>query len=467
MMRLWTSLLCLLLCLSLTVCFTGCDQTPDATEPPVETQPPMDPQVLYATARQAVESAADLRLVISMEEQHFVGDTAYIRSANTIASYSGLHTEGFAAVIEENLTFGSYENNYKTYYTDGIGYAQILDYAFRTAMTPEEFLAEQIPAVLVDASLYGKLTDTVGVTGTTLRFTEPTALESWVTTSPDAQLISAEATALVNKAGRLLSTGYRAKYKIGQITYDLTVTVTVSTPNSMVLSDQFPETLGSAASISCFTAPRLLLQAVGDICATQDFSAAYAETLYCEAADSIRKQQVQVSTQGTGDSYSAFLDYTTTLTNYAGKTEINTQKETYENGTYTYSLNDSVPTILQNVTIQQMRTYCEDTVLSALLSIDYLSGAVLIDNGDTYKLQLTATEAMAEDLCDSIYTIINMDLDATAESYSTKSIGGYLILDKATGLPLEACISLSRTHVLGGTSYSMTYELRETITLNP
>ena len=466
-MRLLTKLLCLLLCLSLLVCFAGCEQTPDATEPPLETQPPVDPQVLYANARQAVVSASDLRLVISMEEQRSVGEVTYVQSANTIATYSGLHSEDFSAVIEESVTFGTYENNYKSYYVGGIAYSQILDYAFSSAMTAEDFLAGQIPAALVDASLYGKLTDTVGVTGTTLHFTEPTALESWVSTPQEAQLITAEATAMINKAGRLLSTGYRAEYKVGETVYQLTITVTVSTPNSVDLSGEIPDTLASAVPISCFSAPRLLLQAVGDICATQDFTAAYAETLYCEAADSIRKQQVQVSTQGADDNYTASLDYTTTLTNYAGKSEVNTQKETYEKGIYTYSRNDSVPTILQNVTVQQMRTYCEDTVLSALLSIDYLAGAELIDNGDTYKLQLTATEAMAEDLCDSIYLILNIDLDATAESYSTRSIGGYLILDKDTGLPMEACISLSRTHVLSGASYSMTYELRETIVLNP
>ena len=112
-----------------------------------------------------------------------------------------------------------------------------------------------------------------------------------------------------------------------------------------------------------------------------------------------------------------------------------------------------------------MRTYCEDTVLSALLSIDYLAAAQLIDEGDVYKLQLSGTEAMAEDLCDTIFAILDMNLDLTADSYTTNNIGGYLILDKATGLPMEAGIYLTRTHIIGGAPYTMTYELTETLSL--
>jgi len=465
-MKLLTRLFLAFLCLVMLLCMIGCvDQTPDTTDPIVETDPPVDPLVLYATARQAVDSAANLRLVISMEEQRTIGSETYTQSSNIVASYAGLHTDTPSAAVEENLTFGTYKNNYNTYYHNGTAYAQIMDYAFSNAMTVEEFLAGQVPAILIDASLYATVTAETGPSGTTLHFSSPTALERWITKSAQPDLVSAEGTALINKGGRLLSTGYSAQYKIGEAQYALSVTVTISTPETLDLTAQYPPTLVAATPISSFTAPRRLLQAVGDICATQNLSAGYTENLYCEAADSIRNQQVQITAQGKDDSFSAVMDYTATLTNYAGMSEVNTQKETFENGIYSYSLNGNKPEILEYVTGQQMRTFCEDTVLSALLSIDYLSGADMTDNGNTYTLNLSGTEAMAEDLCDSIYAMLKNDLDSEAESYTTNRIGGYLTVDKATGLPVEAGIFLTRIHVIGGTSYTMTYELREAIAL--
>lgn len=463
-MKHFIKLCCLLLCLAL-FCFAGCTQTQDPTEPSDDTQPPVDPITLYTTARQFINYAPNLRLVISAEENRTIGDQIYTHSANTVAAYAGLHTDTPTAVVEEKLTFGTYSNAYKTFYKDGSAYAQVMDYAFITPMTMKAFQAEQIPAILLDSTLYGNITAENSLTGTTLHFTEATALEGWVQTAMTPELISAEGTAIITKAGKLLSSAYKAQYRLGETVYDLLVSVTVSTPISLDLTEQYPPELAAAAIIQNFSAPRLLLQAVGDICATENLSASYAETLFCEAADSIRKQQVQVATQGTGDSFSALVDFTATLTNYAGLSSVNTQKETFENGAYTYSLNGSKPTVLQTVTVEQMRTYCEDTVLSALLSIDYLSGAKFLDNGDTYKLQLSGTEAMAEDLCDSIYGMLNTDLDSTADSYQTTRIGGYLTIDKATGLPVEAGIFLTRIHVIGGASYTMTYELSETISL--
>ena len=427
----------------------------------------MDPRMLYETAREAISSAANLRLVISIEEQRTVDGETYTQSSNTVASYAGWNTNNPAAVVEENLTYGTYENAYKTFYLDGTGYAQIMDYAFSTPMTVAEFHALQPPAILLNPALYGTITGETTLSGTTLRFSDPSALESWITKPAQLQLVSAEGTALINKNGRLLSTNYRAEYMMGEIAFSFTVSVTISTPETLDLTDLFPDELAAATPISCFTGPRRLLQAVGDICDSRYLSASYTETLSCEAADSIRKQQVQVSAIDKDENLSAIVDYIATLTNSAGTSSVNTQKEVFQNGTYAYSINTSKLNIVPDVTAQQMRTYCEDTVLSALLSIDYLAGVQLTDNGNSYKLQFSGTEAMAEDLCDNIYTVLNLDLDSSADSYTTNRIGGYLTVDKFNGLPLEAGIYLTRTHVIGGASYTTSYEICETILLSP
>ena len=205
-MKSLTKLCLIFLCIAMLLCLFGCyTQTPDVTDPTEESQPPADPRTVYTNARQLINYAPNLRLVISGTEIRTVGSETYTRSTNAVASYAGLHTDTPTAVVEENLTFGTYENVYKTYYLDGTAYAQIMDYAFSNTMTAEEFMAGQIPAILLDASLYGTITEETGLAGTTLRFSDPSALEGWVAEPAKLELISAEGTALISKAGKLLS----------------------------------------------------------------------------------------------------------------------------------------------------------------------------------------------------------------------------------------------------------------------
>ena len=464
-MKFSTSLTCILLCFMMLLGLSGCQENTAPTEPDDETLPPVDPRTMYAAARLEIDNAPNLQLIISMEQQRTVGNETYSHQVNALASYAGLHTDSLSAIIEENFSFGTYDGTYGTFYKDGQAYAQTMGFTFSTPMSADTFLTEQLPAILLDASLYSTVSTETTSVGTTIRFANSGSLERWLADPSEVQFISAEGTAVLNKNGKLLSTSYTAQYLTGEVSHSLTVSVSVSIPTTADLSEKFPQDLDSATLISHFAAPRTLLAAVGDICATQNLSGSYTETLYCEAADSIRTQQVNILSQGIGAELYASVDFATTLTNYAGNAVTNTQTETYKDGVYTYSINGNKPTVLQNATAEQMRTFCEDTILSSLLTIEYLANAQIVDNGDTYTLQFTGTETMAETLCDSIYTILNLDLDATAQSYATNKIGGYLTLDKVTGLPLEAGIFLTRIHVIGGSSYTMTYQLDETISL--
>ena len=66
----------------------------------------------------------------------------------------------------------------------------------------------------------------------------------------------------------------------------------------------------------------------------------------------------------------------------------------------------------------------------------------------------------------SIYSIFNANLDTYAESYTTPTAGGYLYIDKESGLPVALGIELERVHVSGEVSYPLTYELDQTMQLS-
>ena len=113
-----------------------------------------------------------------------------------------------------------------------------------------------------------------------------------------------------------------------------------------------------------------------------------------------------------------------------------------------------------------MRSYCESSVLSALFPFAYLKDVRVAEEGNLYTLHFTGTDALANALCASIYESLQSgNLDSFAESFSTEVIAGYLTIDRFTGLPVKAGMAVTRTHIIGGIYYKLTYKLDSDITL--
>ena len=459
--------LAIILCLSLLLILFGCSNKPGDNSVPADNPIPVEEiKPLYAAACQAIHTAPDLSLAISTKETRLVGGEAYIRQSNGTALYTDIGTANMEALISENLALGTYEAKYVQSYIDGAAYCQTSGCSFTAELSAAEFMEAQIPAVLLDIALYPTLRSESSGDNYLITFADATALESWAVDSQHARLISASGTVTLDKNGVMLGTAYHAEYTLSAAVYTLDVQVAITAPGPSDIRSQQPKYPANCTTLSCFTAPRMLLQVVGDVYSSAAMTGLTSETIYCAAAAATRTQTIQVDTFGRNNAFMAKTDYVVNLTDYANNTVSNTKTETFRNGVFSYTANGSGPITQSGITAKDMRSYCEDAVLAALFTPNYLAGAELTDTGDFYHLTFQGTEAFAENLFDKIYSILTFDLDAYASGYTTEYVTGYLTINKYTGLPTAMGISTSRTHTIDKVPYVTTYQLDQSLNLS-
>lgn len=453
----------IVLCLSL-LCLFGCSS--DDLVPPTESVPAEQINDLYDSACNSINAASNLSLTIDTSETRVAGGESYTRKISGTALYTGMGTGNMEALITENMSLGTYQVQYLQSYINGASYCQVNDCSFTASMTPEEFAANQLPAVLLEPSNYSTITGVTSGGTFYVTFTDATRLEDWAVDSVSAKLVSASGKATLDANGTMLSTSYHAEYLLSTTAYTLDVNISINLPQTINVHSMQPAYPANCTPLTCFQAPRMLLQVVGDVYTSHSITGKTTETIYCEAVPATRTQTVQIDTYGRGDSFMAHTDYTVSLTDYANNTITNTKTELFRNGAYSYTANGSAPITQSGITAQKMRSYCEDSLLAALLTPNYLAGAELTDTGDFYCLTFQGTDAFAENIYDKIYSILTINLDAYASSYTTKEITGYLTISKHTGLPTAMGIYMSRSHIIEKVPYETTYQLDQSLTLS-
>lgn len=452
-----------MLLLLLAIC-TLCACSPNSDNPD-PTAPTASAMGHYELALSPICNGENLVLSATWELQRQVGEETFSESITTNASYAAPGSKDMEAFIAQTIKIGSGETDYAEFYTDGRAYCQNGVDVYACKMSPEAFMGRQIPAVLLDPALYASISEESTENRTLIRFSEATALEDWAA-SEDAVLLSASGTATLDPEGTLLQSAYLAEYRLGETTYTLKVTSKVSSPAELDLSDKFPAGLKNYPTLAVFDAPLLLSKAIGNIRTANAITCSNQEQLNCAAAGVSRTQQVLVNTYGSGDDFIARTEYSGKIISQTAGTTSTEQTELFLDGKKTVSIDQSEPIDQPGYTAQQMRSYCESSVLSALFPFAYLKDAQLSEDENTYTLQFTGTEALANALCASIYDSLQTgNLDSFAESYDTDTISGYLTLDRFTGLPVKAGLSISRMHVIGGLYYKLTYKLDSDIAL--
>lgn len=469
-MKSWTKITALILGICLLLCMGGCssDSGEVTTVPTETTVPPTtlpDPYDLYETACGALENQSNLVISYTRQENRTVGSESYASTSEGTASYTGLGTEEMQALVTEDLTFGGYEAQYIQSYLSGSGYSRVSNCNFTCSMSAEEFLSQQLPAVLLDISLYADVTVTPGSDSTVISFHNAAALESWVCDLAEAELVTAHGSATLDASGALVETSYHAEYTVSTATYTVDVTAAVSTPAALDFSSEQPVYPENCTLVSDLSIPRRLIQVVGDVYATNCMTVSYSDSLYSEAFAVIRSQSGNFNTYGTGNDFLCAMDTQVSVTDYTGTATTNSQSISYLDGVYSYVTNGGEPTTAADVTGEQVRTACEDAILGSLFELDCIAGATMTDIGDFLYIEFTGSDSYAEDMCDSIYPILGMDLDSYSESYTTDAAGGYLVINKYTGLPTSLGMSVSRSHVISGVPYALTYQLDQAMEL--
>ena len=455
--------------LILAISLSACQQPQDATNPSVDSSAPTEvltPAQRYENACQALKSAQTLTVEYQYSESRTIDAQTFSRSATGTALYERPGTIRMQALIQENLTYGAYQTEYTQSYIDGVAYAQSGDASFTADLSVAEFLAYQIPGALLDSSLYGMMTHGENPDGTvSYHFSKPTGLEQWLPLPENAQLTDAQGWAILDAQGNLRESTYNLQYTLGEIPYTLEVTSVIPISQSPDLSQLQPQYPIDCIQLDVFWAPRMILQTVGNLYAATDITCLQTQSSYCEASSIIRNQQLQVDVAGSGSDFMAQADYSVSVTNYTGTPSVNTQRETFRDGKYSYILNGGDPVGKDSVSAQQMRTYCEDLILKSLPTLAALRSATLTDTGDFYCLEFTCDKGISDSVFAELFQILNLNLDSWAQSISTETPTAYLTICKDTGLPLTMGQSFERAHVIDNVTYRTTLQTDQTVTV--
>ena len=113
-----------------------------------------------------------------------------------------------------------------------------------------------------------------------------------------------------------------------------------------------------------------------------------------------------------------------------------------------------------------MRQHYEDAILSALLAPTFLENATAWTGASQYHLELTGNDAFARALIEEMGTLLQVELSADAVSVNPEGCGGYIAIDRNSGLPVEMGLFLDCPHTVGGIEYAFTYRLEQELTLS-
>lgn len=423
--------LALLLILSLLFSIAGCKQTPaEPTIPPVTESPEV---TAYRDACAPIESADSLLLRITATKSTSVGGETFVEESEQTLRMSGIGTDAFMFHSKEDLTYNSeYEISFKETFANGTLYmTQDNTSHFCSAMTAEEAASRYCPPVLLDAALYGSVTQDDRV----LTFSAPTAAESWAMPA-DAEMIDASGIATLDSNGQLQKASYSLSYRYGptEVTLEVESYVTIESVNV-----EIPEDPDDYVPVTHADALRLIESAYCYLYAATSYSIANVDSYMVQAAGILRNQAVRTDVYGSGETLQAKLTDDIYFMDYSrNKDQEYSEEYLFRDGVCTVTLHKKKPEEYPKITATQFSELCHNRKITGSVSPEYFQELVITDLGSTYIVEITFTEKMAEMLQSSICTSLFNDPDAlnnAASAYVTNEVSGYFAVDKYTGLP--------------------------------
>ena len=301
-----------------------------------------------------------------------------------------------------------------------------------------------------------------------LTFSEASAPESW-TGIDQSCVIRISAQAVINADGRLVESRYSISYRSGTAVIESSVTSSLNTDFVPTLLP-FPDTSGFV-EIANPDIPKLLEQATGYVLQASSVTSSVTEKIVCNATGLMRTQNTALDMYLDGNDLKARLQRASQFVDYTqgGATTNLDQVELFLDNHYTIDKNGET-TSNSAIDATYMLTYCQDTLVFPILLPKYITGMTVADNGDTWVLKFDTTRELSDVIrtitITSLYGKDNANiLDNMASSYAVNYTSGYLVLDKDTGLPMEASLRYSGTHTIAGYAYELSYELTQTYDL--
>ncbi len=447
------------LCLALLL--AGCSGGNEETAPPLpSTQEEL--RALYTDAAHKLQAAQDLTLQIETETSITLGSERFTKHSVQQLSLSGVGTNEMCGSMDEVLTVGTHKSAITEQFENGSFYFTVNGSRFTASMTAATYLARYVPAAALDASLYNKITATNAGKQCIIDFSEPTAPEYWAVPA-EARLVAASGQALLTENGDISCCRYSVAYTCASASLEQATTVTVSdnfkAPGSVDSSTRW-------LPLEAPDAPRLLEEACGYLTQAQAISSRATEQIVSEAFGLSRIQTTQLDMHGIDESLLALRQTDVSLTNHSrgDETTKSLQVEKFIDGHYTLE-KEGIAADAGDITPQQMRTYCQELLVSSILLPEYIQSVQVHVGDGTIRLEFTASEELAAQMvsnaCQSLYSDPAL-LSQLATDYFNEAMTAYLEIDKYTGLPISSGIYCKGVHTIQTTAYALTTQMDQT-----
>lgn len=460
----------LALCLALSL-MAGCGRTP-AAEPEATAEPTQEEiaealRGRYREAAEALAGADKLRMEVSVTREYTTGADTLAEALTRTAEYEHYGEDTLRAYVSDLLVIGGSRAACELFYADGIEYAKVKQARFYSRTDAGRFLAEQIPAVLLDESLYGGLGAEETEDGLRLSFSEPLDGESWAMPQ-GGTLLEAAGAALLDGEGRIVGFDYEIRYRFGGSLFHSLYAATVDTPETMSFSAEFPDNGKGYESLDSVSAAVILFRAR---CALENASvvtAAFNELVYSEAASYQAVITDEISLFGQGGDFIAAETADLLGSDYdSGESYRYHEDYTYADGSLSLT-NSAGEEESYTVPAQDMRDVYMGSFLDAFPSYSELQDASLTDLGEFYLIEFTASEDFgktAKGIASSALFGSDNYLDGYATGYRTTKIDGYLAVEKDSCLPTALALDYSGVHTIGGEYWELEMQLSMRLSL--
>lgn len=412
---------------------------------------------LYTNAVTPFQNANNITVNVSKTRQTTTNGSSLTESVNQIISVNNSDT----LKVEETSTIGTHSVNITEYFSESTAYVQIKDGLFSCNTNIDDYRKRLTPAVLIDSNLYQNITGIDDGKQYIITFSQPSDPEGWCAKAAPG-FLNATGTAYVSHDGTLTQSVYEITYTQGNAIITLKV---IAMPELSAEEIVLPENLTQYIPISYFDGPRTLERATGYLIGAQEISAVYNDSIYFQAFGEERTQSISLFTSGASN-WSALVNTEIALNNDARNDNItNSKTELFLGGQYKSSENGGDYNISTDVSTDNMRTYCQNLLVSTVMLPHHITDAQVTEKENTLLISFTASNEFAqiisENACQSMYQNPNL-LHEQAQENVTDALNCYLEIDKMTGFPVSSGIHYTGTYLMESIPYLLRFNAEQT-----
>ena len=446
----------ILLCIAMLAALCGCGGGGAETTVPPTTVPAA--AEVYAEAAARLAELSNAELVVSLTEYMDLGEDHYKTESKYSVTLLGMGTDAFAASSKETIFSGSVTLSTKEIFHNGAAYTTIGSGYYKSELTAQEYLEEELPLMLVDASLYSTIEqDDSGI----ITFTGAEVLEAWCDT-PYAILESVTATAELGEDGLPAKYTYEASYTQGASDRKLSVTMQIKTPETTEITapadaDKYQAVEKDENGLTMADIAAQIYLTKGYLDQAGSVISSRTDSTVCYAGGFTDTTVYTMATYGRDDKILASFVTTNQFTDLTtNSSETSTMTETFRDGTFTAEMDGQSETTT-GVTGGQVQDYAYEELIYLFPDISDITGYTLSVVGDTALLEYTFTDAYGEEVeannC-QYYWGDSQLLRSLASEVKIVENTGYMGIDLTTGLPLSMAQSLAINHTIDGQDYT-------------